>query len=196
MLRVKRMKKIETGQLSYCIRRTPFGPVAIFWSIYRGRPKIRRVLLSKTGVSPKQLDEASFPDFISSSCAEVDVVADQIVAFLAGDDIRFSLDIARLDLCSNFQQKVLRAEHGIPRGRVSTYQRIASYLGNPKGARAVGTALANNPFPIIIPCHRAIRSDGTLGGYQGGPEMKRALLEMEGIIFNALARIATEEVFY
>ncbi|MCK4234435.1 MGMT family protein [candidate division WOR-3 bacterium] len=95
-----------------------------------------------------------------------------------------------------FQQKVLRAEHGIPRGSVSTYQRIAMYLGNPKGARAVGNALANNPFPIIIPCHRAIRSDGTLGGYQGGLEMKRVLLEMEGIDFHDTRRIATKDFFY
>ena len=190
------MKKIETAQSSYCFRKTPFGPVAVLWSVYRGQPKILRVLLSKSGGSAKQLVKTSFPDFICSSCAEVDVVADQIVAFLTGDDIRFSLDIARLDLCSKFQQKVLRAEHGIPRGRLSTYQRIARYLGNDNGARAVGTALANNPFPIIIPCHRAIRSDGTLGGYQGGLEMKRALLEMEGVLFNAFGRVITGEFFY
>jgi methylated-DNA-[protein]-cysteine S-methyltransferase len=79
---------------------------------------------------------------------------------------------------------------------VSTYQRIARYLGNAKGGRAVGSALANNPFPIIIPCHRAIRSDRTLGGYQGGLEMKRTLLEMEGIDFDDTGRIATEDFFY
>ena len=190
------MKKIETDQSFYCFRKTPFGPVAFLWSIYRGQPKILRILLSKSGGSAKQLVKTSFPDFISSSCPEVDVVADQIVAFLTGDDIRFSLDIARLALFSKFQQKVLRAEHGIPRGRVSTYQRIARYLGNANGARAVGTALAKNPFPIIIPCHRAIRSDGTLGGYQGGPEMKRSLLEMEGTFFNAFGRVVTGEFFY
>jgi methylated-DNA-[protein]-cysteine S-methyltransferase len=190
------MQKKETPQLFYCLRKTPFGPVAVFWSVYRGQPKVRRVLLSKSGVSARQLVKASFPDFISSSCPEVDVVVDKIVAFLAGGGIRFSLDVARLDLCSKFQQKVLRAEHGIPRGSVSTYQRIARYLGNAKGGRAVGSALANNPFPIIIPCHRAIRSDRTLGGYQGGLEMKRTLLEMEGIDFDDTGRIATEDFFY
>ena len=91
---------------------------------------------------------------------------------------------------------MLQAEHGIPRGTVSTYQRIARHLGNAHGARAVGTALAHNPFPIIIPCHRAIRSDRTLGGYQGGLRMKRALLEMEGIPFNDRGRIMTEELYY
>jgi methylated-DNA-[protein]-cysteine S-methyltransferase len=79
---------------------------------------------------------------------------------------------------------------------VSTYQRIAQYLGNPRGARAVGTALATNPFPIIIPCHRAIRSDGTLGGYQGGLPMKRVLLEMEGIRVDERGRVAVDHFFY
>ena len=190
------MQKKETPQLFYCLRKTPFGPVAVFWSVYRGQPKVRRVLLSKSGVSARQLVKSSFPDFISSSCPEVDVVADPIVAFLTGDDIRFSLNMTRLDLWSGFQQKVLRAEHGIPRGSVSTYQRIARYLGNANGARAVGAALANNPFPIIIPCHRAIRSDGTLGGYQGGLKMKRTLLKMEGIDFDRTGRVVTNEFYY
>jgi methylated-DNA-[protein]-cysteine S-methyltransferase len=110
--------------------------------------------------------------------------------------MNFPLEIIRLDLCSEFQQGVLRAEHGIPRGSISTYQRIAGHLGKPSGARAVGQALANNPFPIIIPCHRAIRSNRTLGGYQGGLAMKRALLEMEGIRFDDTGRIATKDFFY
>jgi len=190
------MKKIETAQSFHCFRKTPFGPVAVFWSVHQSQPKIRQVLLSKFGVSAEHLVKASFPDLISSSCAEVDVVADQVVAFLTGDDVRFSLDMVRLDLCSTFQQKVLRAEHGIPRGSVSTYQRIATYLGKANGARAVGAALANNPFPIIIPCHRAIRSDGALGGYQGGLKMKRDLLEMEGVLFNDMGRVLTQEFFY
>ncbi len=190
------MKTAEASQLFYCLRRTPFGPVAVLWSVHRGRPRIYRVLLSKPKLSAERRVRTSFTDVKHSSCAEIDLVADQIMAFLTGEDIRFSLDIAHLNLCSQFQQKVLRAEHGIPRGSVSTYQRIAKYLGNRKGARAVGTALATNPFPIIIPCHRAIRSDGTLGGYQGGLVMKQTLLKMEGIFFDASGRIVTEGFFY
>jgi methylated-DNA-[protein]-cysteine S-methyltransferase len=190
------MDKIETPRAFHYLFETPFGPVALLWSVFRSQPKIRRVLLSKSGVSAKLAVKTSFPDSISSSCAEIDAVANKILAFLTGDDIRFSLNIIRLDFCSMFQQEVLRTEHGIPRGRVSTYQRIAKHLGNVNGSRAVGGALANNPFPIIIPCHRAIRSDGTLGGYQGGLEMKRALLEMEGVFFNALDHVLTEKFFY
>lgn len=193
---VECMKNTETSRAFCCLRDTPFGPVALLWSAYRGQPNIVRVLLSRPGSSGKERVMTAFPDFLSSSCAEVDVVADRIVAFLSGEDVRFSLDHVRLDLCSMFQQKVLRAEHGIPRGRVSTYQRIARYLGNAKSARAVGRALAKNPFPIIVPCHRAVRSDLTLGGYQGGLEMKRALLEMEGVVFDASGRVVAGEVFY
>ncbi len=190
------MNKKEALQAFHCLRETPFGQVAVLWSVYRGQPKIRRVLLSKLDVSARYVVKTSFPDSISSSCVEVDAVANKILAFLKGDDVRFSLGMVRLDLCSEFQQDVLRAEHGIPRGRVSTYQRIAKHLGHDNAARAVGGALASNPFPIIIPCHRAIRSDGTLGGYQGGLEMKHTLLKMEGVFFNALGHVIPDRFFY
>ena len=189
------MKKIPIKS-SYCLRNTPFGEIAILWSVYQEQPKILRVLLSNSDYSAGQWLKISFPYSIFSSCAEIDVIADRMLAFLTGNDIRFSLDITRLDLCSSFQQQVLHAEHQIPRSYVSTYQRIARYLGINNGARAIGTALANNPFPIIIPCHRAIRSDGMLGGYQGGLKMKQALLKMEGFDFNGNGQIATENFFY
>jgi methylated-DNA-[protein]-cysteine S-methyltransferase len=190
------MKKTEIVQPCFCLRKTPFGPVAVLWSVYGGGPKIQRVVLSEPGFSAQKITKTVFPDLVSASCTEVDAVADQIAAFLNGNDICFTLDMVRLDLCTKFQQKVLRAEHGIPRGRVSTYQRIARYIGNAKGARAVGTALAKNPFPIIIPCHRAVRSNGTLGGYQGGIEMKRVLLEMEGVYFDTFDHVLTKAFFY
>ena len=190
------MNAPEINQFFFALRKTPFGPAAVLWAIHQDRPRIYRVLLSKPGKPADRIVRSDFTDIKRSSCNEIDNVADKIVAFLSGENIRFSLDIARLDLCSPFQQKVLRAEHGIPRGRVSTYQRIAGHLRNRNASRAVGTALATNPFPIIIPCHRAIRSDGTLGGYQGGLDMKRTLLEMEGIVFDDSGRIAVGKLYY
>jgi methylated-DNA-[protein]-cysteine S-methyltransferase len=88
------------------------------------------------------------------------------------------------------------AEYGIPRSWVSTYGRIARTLGIPHGARAVGSALSRNPFPLVIPCHRAIRSNGQLGGFQGGLSMKRALLEREGVEFSGAGRVVTKRIYY
>jgi methylated-DNA-[protein]-cysteine S-methyltransferase len=90
----------------------------------------------------------------------------------------------------------LRAEHAIPRGSVSTYGLIAAHVGVPGGARAVGNALAGNPFPLIVPCHRAIRSDLHLGGFQSGAEMKMALLEKEGIKFDSTGRVICKRLHY
>lgn len=192
----KRMKKIINVPASLCLRPSPFGPVAVLWRVYEGTPKICRVVLSRPGLSAGRIVETSLAAAAVSSCREIDAVCDQIEAFLHGDDIRFSLHAVMIEGCSMFQQKVLRAEFGIPRGFVSTYRRLAMHVGKPTGARAVGAALANNPFPIIIPCHRAIRTDWTLGGFQGGLEMKRALLEAEGLGFGEAGRVETEKVFY
>ena len=187
---------IKPLPISLIERSSPFGSFAVVWSIHEKRPMIRRVLLSKPGLSAQQAVKETFPGIGSSACVEIVEVARGIQAFLEGEPIRFSLEMTRLDLCSAFQKSVLRAEHGIPRGRVSTYQRIARYLGRPSSARAVGMALARNPFPIIIPCHRAIRTDGRLGGYQGGLAMKRKLLEMEGITFEDSGYVTMRKCFY
>lgn len=89
--------------------------------------------------------------------------------------------IINLDSCTDFQKKVLKAVSLIPYGETRTYSDIAKKIGNPKASRAVGSVLANNPFPIIIPCHRVIRSDGDIGNYQGGRKMKEFLLDLEKI---------------
>jgi methylated-DNA-[protein]-cysteine S-methyltransferase len=166
------------------IKSTPFGSVGVIWAGLHDNPKIVRILLSKPGLSAEDQVSEFYPNSPASSCAEIDDVAIAIKGLLEGEEIEFSLDVAELTLCTEFQRLVLRAEHRIPRGRISTYRLIAECLGKRNGARAVGNALANNPFPLIVPCHRAIRSDRYLGGYQGGIEMKRALLEKEGIPFD------------
>ena len=78
-----------------------------------------------------------------------------------------------------FTHAVLKAATQIPYGEVRSYRWLAQRLGKPRAARAVGNALARNPIPIIIPCHRVVRSNGTLGGYALGTALKKRLLEME-----------------
>jgi methylated-DNA-[protein]-cysteine S-methyltransferase len=178
------------------IKSTPFGSVGVIWFGLKHNPKIVRILLSTRGLPAEDKVYELYPNSQASSCAEIDDVATAIKGLLEGDEIEFSLDIAELSLCTEFQQLVLRAEHRIPRGRISNYGLIEEYLGKRNGARAVGNALANNPFPLIVPCHRAIRSDRHLGGYQGGLEMKRALLEKEGIPFDDKGRVACAQFYY
>lgn len=149
-----------------------FGAVIIFWSIHKNNPKVLSVTLAGNPELFKNSTIFSHP--------KIKVLADKITAFSKGKNIRFPLDMLRLDRCSVFQQKVLAATYAIARGKTSTYQLIAKQLGKPNVARAVGAALAANPFPLFIPCHRVIRSDGALGGYRGGMKMKQALLKMEG----------------
>jgi len=90
------------------------------------------------------------------------------------------VDLSRL---GSFQRRVLEQLRRIPRGQVRTYRDIAREIGHPGATRAVGTACARNPVPLVIPCHRVVRSDGGLGGYslRGGVTLKRRLLAQEGV---------------
>ena len=85
---------------------------------------------------------------------------------------------------TKFQKKVWNYLKTIPKGQVKTYKEVSSAIKKPRAIRAVANAVASNPFPIIIPCHRVIRSDGSLGGYsgKGGIKTKKDLLKKEGIM--------------
>jgi AraC family transcriptional regulator of adaptative response/methylated-DNA-[protein]-cysteine methyltransferase len=101
----------------------------------------------------------------------------QVLAFLSGDD-----SLARLPLDVRgtvFQQRVWKALRAIPRGQTRSYKDIANTIGSPQAVRAVGSACAANPVALAIPCHRAMRSDGGLGGYAWGLERKARLLKLE-----------------
>jgi methylated-DNA-[protein]-cysteine S-methyltransferase len=178
------------------IKPTPFGSVCVVWYVSNNLPRIVHVLLSSPGLSAEDQVSEFYPNSKTSSCAEIDAIAVSIKAYLEGEDIKFSLNVVNLSQCSKFQQSVLRATYSIPRGSVSTYQLVSASLGIPKGARAVGNALANNPFPFIVPCHRVIRSDRHIGGYGGGTEMKQALLEREEIIFDHAGRVICKRLRY
>ncbi|HEV2980460.1 MAG TPA: methylated-DNA--[protein]-cysteine S-methyltransferase [Solirubrobacteraceae bacterium] len=85
-------------------------------------------------------------------------------------------------LMAPFAQRVLRVTSQIPYGGVLSYAEVAADAGSPRGFRAAGNALGANPIPIVIPCHRVLRSGGSLGGYGGGLPRKRFLLELEGAL--------------
>ncbi|HEY2141201.1 MAG TPA: methylated-DNA--[protein]-cysteine S-methyltransferase [Solirubrobacteraceae bacterium] len=85
-------------------------------------------------------------------------------------------------LIGPFGRRVLHVTAEIPYGGVLSYAEVAAEAGSPRGSRAAGNALGANPIPIVIPCHRVLRSGGALGGYGGGPDRKRMLLELEGAL--------------
>jgi len=98
---------------------------------------------------------------------------------------------------TDFEQAVWSKALEIPRGEVRPYGWIAAEIGRPKAVRAVGTALGHNPFPLIVPCHRVVRSDGTIGQYSlGGPGNKRTILAAEGLDPDELERLARAGVRY
>ncbi len=107
-------------------------------------------------------------------------VADAVDAYLAGDPSPFPVPLD-MDGVGGFRREVLRAMAAIPRGTVCTYAELAAAAGRPRAVRAAGTGCATNPLPIVIPCHRVVRSDGRLGGYGGGLALKAELLALEGV---------------
>jgi methylated-DNA-[protein]-cysteine S-methyltransferase len=85
-------------------------------------------------------------------------------------------------LSRDFRRRVLRAINRIPYGQTRSYTQVAASAGNERAVRAAGSACGSNPIPIVVPCHRVLRTGGDLGGYGGGLPMKRALLELEGAV--------------
>ena len=181
---------------SHMLVPSAFGTLLLLWRDTPEGPKIIRVLLPRAGNASEEMLRVLREGGPARSRPEIRAWTGRITRFLEGEDIAFPLGILALETCSDFQQRVLRAEHAIPRGSVSTYGRIAAHLGAPGAARAVGSALAGNPFPIFVPCHRAIRSNMELGGYQGGISMKRALLELEGLEVSPEGKVITDSVYY
>ncbi len=173
-----------------------YDAFTIIWEEIDSNVRVQRIFLSDPEKKSEIKARDAFKTIDSGSSSIIKALGYKIIRFLEGEKINFDLEYIDFDQCFQIQKKVLLAEYGIPRGWVSTYKRIANKIGIPKGARVVGNALARNPFPIVIPCHRAIKSNGELGGFQGGFEMKRTLLEMEGIEFSFKGKVITKKIYY
>jgi len=110
--------------------------------------------------------------------ARLDTAARQLEEYFAGERRRFELDVD-LVLSRGFRRTVLEYLRTIGYGETESYTEVAGHVGSPRAVRAVGSACATNPLPIVVPCHRVLRSDGTLGGYLGGLPAKALLLDLE-----------------
>ena len=110
-------------------------------------------------------------------------VSELIKEYFYGYIDKFDLSILNFDNLTDFQKDILIKLSEIPRRKVTTYKNLGEKIGRDRAYRAVGTSLAKNPFPIIIPCHRVIKSDLNVGNYSDGYDLKVKILKFEGVIF-------------
>lgn len=175
-----RARAAEEGLLdvAYTTADSPFGPLLLA-TTRRGLVRVGlpnqdagELLAELAGrVSPRVLEAP----------AELDQVRRELDLYFEGKLDRFDLPLD-WSLSGGFRQRVLRAIDRIPYGQTRTYTEMARKAGNERAVRAAGSACGSNPIPVVVPCHRVLRTGGALGGYGGGLPMKEALLELEGVL--------------
>jgi methylated-DNA-[protein]-cysteine S-methyltransferase len=171
------------------------GEVGLVWHFSSTTPQLIRVVMPAGRQSTRARVELSYPEATPGSHPVIDKTCRQLEAYEQGKDIDFSIPAAGPHLGSEFYRQVWTETGRIPRGKVGTYGQVAGNIGHPRAARAVGTALAANPFALLIPCHRVILASGELGNYSaGGTEIKRQLLAREGVLFDRRGRIMNTSV--
>lgn len=175
---------------AYELVTSPLGNIGIVWVQKDSLPCIVRIFIPGEDMAMVEIISRSFPNAVRQSNDTIEKICRQVRGFMEGDKVDFSLEYLDMSNCYEFKRKVLLETGRIPRGMVISYGRLTDKILVPRGARAVGSALAGSPFPIIIPCHRVIRSNGEPGGFGGGLKMKRTLLEMEGVGFDSNGKVS------
>jgi methylated-DNA-[protein]-cysteine S-methyltransferase len=163
--------------LDYILIPSPFGEAAV---VYCENPfALKKIFLPRA-------DRQELLNVITGegqskpgSHAKALTVAEIIKQYFKGTPAKLNWPWLDMQSLTPLQQSVLRATADIPFGTVRSYKDIAAAIDRPRAYRFVGTTLANNPFPILIPCHRVIRSDATLGQFGGGTDLKRKLIGLE-----------------
>jgi methylated-DNA-[protein]-cysteine S-methyltransferase len=179
---------------TYEIIPSALGEIGLVRRADGARSPICRILLPEAGRPMAGIIRDLFPDAVPGK-GKQDEMCKQLGDFLTGDAVDFRLENLDFGIVKGFTRRVLLADGKIPWGRVMTYGGLAASVGVTGGARAVGNVMAGNPFPLVIPCHRVVRSGGWLGGFGGGAEMKKALLRLEGVTFDAQGRVLPEYLF-
>jgi methylated-DNA-[protein]-cysteine S-methyltransferase len=170
----------EEGLLdvAYTSADSPYGPLLLA-TTKRG--------LVRVGLPNQDADEllVELADRVSPRVLEAAAPLDQVRREL---DLYFEGRLEHFDLAldwqlsKDFRRRVLRAIARIPYGQTRSYTQMATSAGNERAVRAAGTACGSNPIPIVVPCHRVLRTSGALGGYGGGLPMKEGLLRLEGVL--------------
>jgi methylated-DNA-[protein]-cysteine S-methyltransferase len=176
-MNVPTMYRRVTGPIGVTACQTAFGWVGITWS--------ERGLVALTLPQPTEADALQPLPAESGSISgtvpglNVSGLVDKLGRYFDGESVTFDEPLDPT-IGTEFQQKVWAITRAIPRGQTSSYGQVARQAGS-CAARAVGQAMARNPWPVIVPCHRVVGSDGSLTGFGGGLEMKRKMLEMERV---------------
>ena len=164
--------------VAYAFADSPFGPLTVAVTergltrvAYPHRPLDAVLEDLARRVSPRVLEAPS----------RLDEVRRELDEYFEGDRERFDLPLD-WSLTRGFGRRVLQATAKIDFGRVSTYREVAERAGSPRAVRAAGNALGANPIPVVVPCHRVVRTGGGLGGYTGGLDKKEYLLQLEGVL--------------
>jgi methylated-DNA-[protein]-cysteine S-methyltransferase len=167
--------KAGVVDVAYTTADTPVGPLVM-------AATDDGLLMIEFGGDATRLDEIA--QRVSPRIVELprrlDEVRRQLDQYFAGRRHDFDLPLD-WRLSRGFRRAVLDELVRVPYGQITSYQALAEQAGSPRAVRAVGSAMATNPIPIVVPCHRVLRSDGTLGGYGGGLDTKRWLLALEGV---------------
>ena len=145
---------------------TPLGPMALIWE----DDKLVEILLEAPAASPAP----------SAVPAWVRDLAEQLTRYASASRTPLSAAHLAWDRVPPFHRQVYEKLLAVKAGETVSYGALAATCGRPKGARAVGQAMARNPWPILVPCHRVLATGGGLGGYSGGLSMKKRLLAHEG----------------
>lgn len=171
--------------MKYVIEKSKFGYFGVVFQ--PNLNKATRVILPCKKAEQVAKIRTQFPTSSEDKTGMPELV-EQIVRYFDGENILIPMKYVDTSICSPFQLNVLEAERTIPFGKTASYTWLAKKAGT-TGVRAAGSALAKNPFPIVVPCHQAVRSTRKIGMYQGGPSMKRQLLAMEGVRFDNFDRV-------
>jgi methylated-DNA-[protein]-cysteine S-methyltransferase len=171
------LKRVRRPEAAIGVVKSPLGDLLVAMS---GRGIVLNHYLVDERDLAATLEKARLELDLVEDPRAVKDVGEEIRRYLAGEGkaLRQKIDLSLA--ASPFHEKVLRKLQEIPRGAVVSYHALSAAAGAPKGARAVGNAMHNNPVPIYVPCHRVIASDGGLGGYGGGAARKLQLLRSEG----------------
>jgi methylated-DNA-[protein]-cysteine S-methyltransferase len=164
--------------VAYAIVDSPLGPL-VAASTPRGLVRLAYTgELRSEGEVLEDLATRGSPRILEAP-ARLDRARRELDEYFAGERKRFELPID-WSLTRGFTGEVLRQTARIGFGKTSTYAEVASRAGSPRAVRAAGNALGANPLPVVVPCHRVLRTGGALGGYTGGTERKEFLLRLEG----------------